>query len=203
MTFFVTSRAGPDGGNFGGLEGADAFCQQLASAVGAASPTWRAFLSTDDVDARTRIGSGPWSNADGVVVAQGLDALFATGIPIDEEARAAENWDEDDKRMLLLDETGEPTSSDPNAHDILTGSDPSGNRVAGQNCNGWTSGGDDATAIVGHSDSRGPQSEEQRMMLPGGNSALGWVSVHPTAGCSNPLFNMTGGDGRMYCFSAD
>jgi hypothetical protein len=203
MSFFVTSQSGPDGGNFGGLEGADAFCQQLADAAGAGSLTWRAFLSTDDVDARRRIGSGPWRNVNGAVVAENLAVLFATGIPIDEEARAAEAWDEDDKRLLLLDETGEPISSDPNAHDILTGSDATGNRVAGQNCSNWTSGAEDVTAVVGHSDSRGPQSAEQRMMLPGGNSALGWVSVHPTAGCSNPQFNTTGGDGRIYCFAED
>jgi hypothetical protein len=201
MSFFVTSQPGPDGGNFGGLAGADAFCQQLADAAGAGALTFRAFLSSDDVDARSRIGSGPWSNAEGSVVAENLSALFATGIAIDEEARAAESWDDDDKRLLLLDETGQPTSSSPNAHDILTGSDVSGNRVAGQNFANWTSGADDATAVVGHSDSRGPQSAEQRMMVEGGNSSLGWVSVHPSAGCSNPLFNMTGGDGRLYCFA--
>ncbi len=202
-SFFVTSQPGPDGGNFGGLDGADGFCQQLATAAGLPSQTWRAFLSTDEVDARTRIGAGPWMNVAGEMVAASLDDLFASGIPIDEEARAAQSWDEDDKRLLLLDENGQPISSDPNAHDILTGSDPRGNRVAGQNCANWTSGASDASTIVGHSDSRGPQSEEDRMMMPGGNSALGWASVHPSAGCSNPDFNMTGGDGRIYCFAAN
>lgn len=200
-TFFVTSAAGPDGGNFSGLDGADAFCTQLADAAGLATQTWRAFLSTDSVDARSRIGSGPWMNTEGVVVAASLDALLATGLPIDEQARAASNWDEDDKRLTLLDENGLPISSMPNAHDILTGSDPTGNRVMGQNCQNWTSSASDATAVVGHSDSRGPQSEEQRNMLEGGNSALGWLSVHPTAGCSNTDFAMTGGDGRIYCFA--
>src|SRR5690606_27768501 len=117
--------------------------------------TWRAFLSTDEVDARTRIGDGPWHNADGVLVAQTLEALLDDAVPVDVDSAA--NPDADPRRLLLLDETGAPVSADPLQHDILTGSDQAGNRIAGQNCNGWTSNSADVTGQVGHSDSRGPQ----------------------------------------------
>lgn len=191
MTFFVTST-GDDGGNFGGLDGADAFCAELATAVGAGDRTWRAFLSTDDVDARSRIGDGPWHNADGALVAESLDALFEDGIPVN--ADNAMNPDADAKRLLLLDETGEPVSSTPLQHDVLTGSDAAGNRIAGQNCDGWTSNATDVTGQLGHSDSRGPQ---------GDDTAFGWVSSHASQGCSADNLVATGGNGRIYCFAAD
>jgi len=191
MTFFVTST-GDDGGNFGGLEGADAFCDTLATAAGAGDRTWRALLSTDDVDARTRIGDGPWHNADGALVAASLTALFTDGIPVDAANAAAP--DADTKRALLLDETGTPVSSDPLQHDVLTGSDPAGNRIAGQNCDGWTSNAADVTAQLGHSDSRGPQ---------GDDTAFGWISSHASQGCSADSLVATGGNGRLYCFAAD
>ncbi len=192
MTFFVSSTGGDEGGNFGGLDGADAFCDELATAAGAGDGTWRAFLSTDDVDARTRIGDGPWHNADGVLIAQSLTALLTDAIPLDVDN--AMNPDADSKRLLLLDETGAPVSSDPLQHDILTGSDQAGNRVAGQNCAGWTSSAADVNGLVGHSDSRGPQ---------GTNTALGWLSTHASQGCSAENLVATGGSGRIYCFAAD
>jgi hypothetical protein len=192
MTFFVSSTGGDDGGNFGGLDGADAFCDELATAAGAGDRTWRAFLSTDDVDARTRIGAGPWHNADGALVAQSLTALLTDAVPVNVDN--AMNPDADLRRLLLLDETGTPVSVTPLQHDILTGSDQSGNRVAGQNCAGWTSSAADVNGLVGHSDSRGPQ---------GDNPALGWVSTHASQGCSAANLVATGGSGRLYCFAAD
>jgi hypothetical protein len=192
MTFFVTSTGGDDGGNLGGLDGADALCDELATAAGAGDSTWRAFLSTDDVDARSRIGAGPWHNADGVLVANDLTALLTDAVPLD--VANAMTPDADAKRLLLLDETGAPVSTTPLQHDILTGSDQAGNRVAGQNCAGWTSAATDVNGLLGHSDSRGPQ---------GTNTALGWVSAHASQGCSAANLVATGGSGRIYCFAAD
>jgi hypothetical protein len=193
MTFFTSSVPGPDGGNFGGLSGADAFCQQLADAV-SSGRTWQALLSTSTVNARERMGAGPWVNAAGSTIAATTDALFAAGVPQDTVNTAGS--DQDTKRMLLLDETGSPISAMPNYHDILTGSNQAGMVEGTAHCNDWTSGSADDFRAVGHSDSRGPQ---------GADSSLGWMSAHaaPNQGCDSASFQATGGNGQIYCFATN
>jgi hypothetical protein len=188
MSFFVTSVGVGDGGNLGGLEGADAHCQRLAAAVGRGDATWRAYLSqagTGDkpqVHARDRIGKGPWYNARGVVVAWNIDDLHEDRNNI--------------RKPTALNEKGEEVNGvgdQPNQHDILTGSDSKGRLVPGNaaltTCNNWTSNSDGA-AIVGHHDRLG------------GPSAS-WNSVHSTRGCSQDDLVATGGAGLFYCFAAD
>jgi hypothetical protein len=173
------------GGNFGNLAGADQLCQDLATAVGAGARTWRAFLSTDAVDARTRIGNGPWTDANGALIAQSLTALFTDGLP--------------PAQRNLTDENGTVLPS--NIHDVVTGSGPDGNRVAGQNCNGWTSNLATATTIVGHSNGAGPQ-----VGIDNADPNFGWIRAHPAPGttpCDQPGLASGGGDGRIYCFAAD
>jgi hypothetical protein len=180
LSFFVSSRgAGVNGGNFGGLEGADALCQELATGVGQGTRTWHAFLSTDDVDARDRIGNGPWQGSDGVVIAQSLTELFATGIP--QPARA------------LRDENGItiPTM----IHNVVTGTDQNGTRLEGLNCAGWTSNAQTDLTVVGHSDGEGPQ---------GVDPNLGWIRAYDTnTACDQAGLAAAGGDGRIYCFATD
>jgi hypothetical protein len=191
MGFFVTSTP-PGSGNLGGLEGADQICQNLATAAGAGDRTWRAYLSTqatDDapaINARDRIGSGPWYNAEGVLI-------------------AANNYDlhgdfERDRNYLFkdtaLDEMGNVMNGrgdDPNQHDMLTGSDSHGLAFApdeDRTCMNWTSDSPDATGFVGHHDRSG-----------GGSTS--WNSVHATRGCDTEGLIRTGGAGRFYCFAAD
>ena len=188
MSFFVTSVGSGDGGNLGGLAGADAHCQSLASAVGRGNATWRAYLSQapgggmPQVNARDRIGNGPWYNADGTYVAWDIDGLH-----------------EDRNNMrkpTSVDEHGEVVNGagdQPNRHDILTGSDSLGRLVPGNGavttCSNWTSNGD-GRAMVGHHDRLG------------GPSAS-WNSVHSSRGCSQEDLIGTGGDGLFYCFVAD
>jgi len=189
MSFFVSSTSGPDGGNFGGLAGADEFCQDLAEAAGSTGLTWRALLSTDDVDARDRIGAGPWHNADSVEVAASVTALFSTGIA---EDPANENAAEmDAKRLLLIDENGDTVSADPLQHDIVTGTNVDGTAAA-NNCANWTSNAATDLAAVGHSDSRGPQEDDD---------TGAWVNVHDSRGCAPASFVESGGNGRIYCFA--
>jgi hypothetical protein len=191
LGFFVSSETNPSG-NLGGLPGADARCQRLAAAVGAGGRTWRAYLSADPgsdggaaVNARDRIGSGPWYNAKGALVAQDLAALHALS------SGAAE---------LFLDERGEKIkgqwegSGTPIEHDILTGSDADGRVLAGKTCNGWTSADASLAARVGHSDGLGPMRNPE----PPYNS---WNSSHDNAGCNDTA--PRGGAGRIYCFAAD
>ena len=188
MSFFVTSVGSGDGGNLGGLAGADAHCQALASGVGRGNATWRAYLSQapgggmPQVNARDRIGNGPWYNADGTYVAWDIDGLH-----------------EDRNNMrkpTSVDEHGEVVNGagdQPNRHDILTGSDSLGRLVPGNGavttCSNWTSNGD-GRAMVGHHDRLG------------GPSAS-WNSVHSSRGCSQEDLIGTGGDGLFYCFVAD
>jgi hypothetical protein len=178
ITFFVSSRgAGPNGGNFGGLEGADALCTELATAVGEGARTWHAFLSTDDVDARDRIGNGPWQGSDGVVIARSLAELFTVGIP--SPARA------------LRDENGVAIPS--SIHDVVTGTDQSGIGLDGLTCANWTSSLSVDQTVVGHSDGMGPQ---------GVNPNFGWIRAHDTATNCDPIgLAAGGGDGRIYCFA--
>ena len=190
MTFFVTSKGGPDGGNLGGLEGADKHCQTLATAAGAGAKTWRAYLSTQAtggaaaVNARDRIGKGPWQNVKGVVIATSVDDLH-TANKLTIENSLAENSRMVPGRFFL-----------GNQHDVLTGSTPDGRAFASgedKTCGNWTKNGEGA-AIVGHSDRLGLNDSDQ---------AKSWNSAHPTRGCSMATFIPTGGVGLLYCFAAN
>lgn len=198
ISFFVTSQA--NSGDLGGLAGADALCQRLAAAVGAGNRTWRAYLSTHGtpteppVHARDRIGSGPWYNARGVMIAASVADLHGD---IQRDSNLI-------YRETALTEKGElvngrvrPEGSS-NEHDMLTGSDshgrafPAGLWSAGgdRTCRNWTYAGSDGNAMIGHHD-----------RLSSWNTS--WNSSHSTAGCSLQDFNQTGGAGRFYCFAAD
>lgn len=189
MSFFVTSVGLGDGANLGGLEGADAHCQQLAEAAGSSGQTWRAYLSTQEegkrgVSARDRIGQGPWHNARGELVATDLDALH---IMPNISVRTA------------LDESGnriKGRGEDPNEHDILTGAQEDGTayfpwQEGDFTCSSWTSNKDgEGSATVGHHDRHG-----------GGNTS--WNAAHASRGCSQDNLKGTGGNGYFYCFAAD
>jgi hypothetical protein len=188
MGFFVTSAGPGKGADLGGLAGADQHCQKLASAAGAGSRTWRAYLSTSTVNARDRIGQGPWFNAKGARIAQNLGDLHGDTI---ETARLGNNI----SKATALSEKGEPikgAGDTPNQHDILTGSQPDGRAFTDSgdhSCQNWTSGGS-GTAQVGHHDRTG-----------GGNTS--WNSTHPSKGCSQENLVSTGGAGLLYCFAAN
>lgn len=180
MSFFVTSVNPGQGADLGGLDGADAHCAELATAAGAEG-NWKAYLSTPDENARDRIGTGPWHNAQGVEIAADVEALHGDGNMITKEA--------------ALDETGAMVNGrgdEPNRHDILTGSMPDGTAAA-ETCEGWTSSGE-GSAMVGHHD---------RMGLDDSEAAMSWNSSHPSRGCSLEALQGTGGDGLFYCFAAD
>jgi hypothetical protein len=196
MSFFVTSAGPGDGANLGGLDGADAHCKKLASAAGAGSRNWRAYLSATgkfpsantpavpSVHARDRIGKGPWYNAKGQLIARDLDQLHS-GNNI--------------TKVTALDEKGgmvKGRGDDVNNHDILTGSRADGTAFAPQTdttCGNWTKNGD-GSAIVGHHDRIGPLAE---------NWATSWNFSHQSAGCSQAQLRSTGGAGLFYCFAAD
>jgi len=196
MTFFVTSNGLGKGGDLGGLEGADKHCQSLAQAAGAGGRTWRAYLSTPPtfaannnpavpaVNARDRIGNGPWYNAKGVLIARNLDHLH-NGNNLSKETAL-------DERGMLVRGRGDT----PNEHDILTGSRSDGTAFAPQTdttCKSWTSS-TDGSAIVGHHDRSGPMPE---------NWARSWNFSHQSAGCSQEALVRTGGSGKFYCFAAN
>ncbi len=185
MGFFVTSTNMGKGADLGGLEGADKHCQALAASVGAGG-TWRAYLSTSGanaVNARDRIGNGPWVNANGLTIANNNEELHGSN-------RLA--------KVTALTEKGEEVKGrgdTPNQHDILTGSSPEGKAIAGDKdttCGNWTKSGE-GSAIVGHSDRMGLNTEPP---------AMSWNSSHPTRGCSIAQLNATGGNGYFYCFKA-
>lgn len=181
MSFFVTSQGPGKGANLGGLEGADTHCQSLAEAAGVSGKTWRAYLSTDDTDARDRIGSGPWHNAKGEKIADDVAALHSDQNGI--------------TKQTAIDEKGnvvQGRGDQPNRHDVLTGSLPDG-RAAEQTCNNWTSDGQGA-AMVGHHDRTG---------LDDSAAAKSWNSSHPSRGCGQEALRGTGGDGLLYCFAAN
>lgn len=181
MGFFVTSSNPGNGGNLGGLSGADAHCQSLAAAVGAGDKTWRAYLSTSTVDARDRIGSGPWFNVQGERIAESVANLHS-----DDNTLTAET--------ALNEQGGLPNyigGAPPNQHDILTGSSADGT-AADATCNNWTDGSADSTAMLGHADRMGRSA--------GVNS---WNAVHPSQGCSLETLAPTGGAGFVYCFATD
>lgn len=191
MSFFVTSTTKGDGANYGGLDGADAHCQALAKAAGATRTNWRAYLSTTapggdaGVNARDRIGKGPWQNAKGVVVATSVDDLHSASNKID--------------KQTALTEKGEVVSGrgdGVNMHDILTGSDPQGmySTAGGDTtCGNWTKNGE-GSAIVGHHD---------RVGLKDSRHMKSWNSSHATRGCNPDALKSTGGAGLLYCFAAD
>ena len=186
MSFFITSVGLGDGGNLGGLEGADAHCQALAEEADAGDRTWRAYLSTQTVDdvrgvsARDRIGIGPWYNARGELIASDLDQLHISPNIF---------------KRTALDENGNLVNGRgdrPNEHDILTGTQEDGVAYRDDDdhtCNNWTSN-DEGSAQVGHHDRHG-----------GGNTS--WNSTHASRGCSQEALQSTGGAGLLYCFAAD
>jgi hypothetical protein len=179
MSFFVTS-SNPNGGDLGGLSGADAYCESLAAAAGAGGRTWRAYLSTDTVDARAHIGSGPWYNAAGTMIASNVAELHGDNNLTAETA--------------LNEEGGLPNyigGAQPLEHDVLTGTNEDGT-AADMTCNNWTDGSADSTAMLGHADRMG--------RTEGVNS---WNAVHASQGCSMETLTPTGGAGLFYCFSAD
>lgn len=191
MTFFVTSVGVGKGADLGGLEGADAHCQALARKAGSPHTHWRAYLSTTapggeaGVNARDRIGKGPWRNAKGVVVAESVAHLHS----------ATNNLN----KQTALTEKGEVVSGRGDAvnrHDILTGSDPAGmySTAGGDTtCGNWTKSGE-GSAIVGHHDLVGLK--DTRHMT-------SWNSSHGTRGCSQDNLKSSGGDGLFYCFVAN
>ena len=193
MSFFVTSEGGGKGADLGGLAGADALCQRLAGASGqpgASSKTWHAYLSTQGpgaVNARDRIGNGPWYNAKGQQIAASLAELHGDTL---ESGRLGNRIN----KVSALDEKGnmhKGIGDTPNEHDVLTGSQPDGRAFtdnADHTCNNWTSS-STGTAMLGHLDRLG-----------GPNAS--WNSVHPSQGCSQQNLIATGGAGFLYCFAA-
>ena len=196
MGFFISSTGSGKGGDLGGLAGADALCQRLAASAGAGGKTWRAYLSVAptmpgannpgvaSINARDRIGAGPWYNAKGVLIASNLEHLH-NGNNISKETAL-------DERGNVVKGRGDT----PNEHDILTGSRADGTAFAPQmdtTCKGWTSSGE-GSAIVGHHDRNGPLPE---------NWAKSWNFSHQSAGCSQQQLVATGGAGRLYCFAAN
>lgn len=190
MSFFVTS-ANPKGGNLGGLAGGDAVCQSLAQAAGAGGKTWRAYLSSSTVDAKSRIGNGPWYNFKGELIAQNLaDLHTADKNKISNTTALTEKGTL--PAYLKLDAQG--TAQRPEgqlAHDILTGTNEDGTKNA-DTCNNWTVGDGSAKAMLGHADRLGRN--------PGVNS---WNAIHASQGCGMAQLNPTGGTGLLYCFASN
>jgi hypothetical protein len=192
MTFFVTSVGPGKGADLDGLEGADRQCQTLAQAVGAGGKTWHAYLSTQGagaVNARDRIGAGPWQNAKGVVVAKSVDDLHSAGNNVTKQTALTEKGD-------VVNGRGDK----PNTHDILTGSMPDGRAFTSpedRTCGNWTKSGQ-GSAVVGHSD---------RLGLGEDDASKSWNSSHPSrgpgGGCSQDDLKSTGGNGLLYCFAAN
>jgi hypothetical protein len=192
MTFFITSTGGPKGADFGGIEGADRHCQTLAAKAGAGGKTWRAYLSVQAMDgktavnARDRVGNGPWVNAKGVQIAANIDELHSPEKnKINEETGLAENGRRIPSRLYVV-----------NQHDILTGSTAEGRAPPGDKdmtCGNWTKSAE-GTAIVGHHD---------RMGLNETPAQKSWNSSHPSRGCSHDLLKRSGGAGLIYCFAAN
>ncbi len=193
-SFFVTSVGVGNGANLGGLAGADNHCQTLAQAAGAGTKTWHAYLSTQAADgkpavnARDRIGQGPWQNSKGVVVAKDVAELHGAN-NLTKQTALTEKGDVNNGR-----------GDTPNRHDVLTGSQPDGTAFAtadDRTCKNWTSS-TQGSAIVGHSD---------RIGLRDDDASKSWNSSHPSrgpdGGCSQNDLKSTGGDGLLYCFAAN
>lgn len=178
MTFFIASNGSGEGADLGGIAGADALCQRLAAEVGAGDRAWRAYLSTQGpgaVNARDRIGTGPWHNAQGTLIGNNVDELHGMGHRF--------------TVMTVIDERGRRIPGSgyaPNRHDVLTGSQPDGTAYPADEdmtCNNWTSSGD-GKARLGHHD------------------RAAWNSAHDSRGCSQEQLRDSGGDGLLYCFAA-
>ena len=192
MSFFVTSAGPGNGANLGGLDGADKHCQTLAAAAGAGAKTWRAYLSTQGqgaVNARDRIGKGPWVNAKGATIAKDVADLHGAANNLTKQTALSEKGD-------VINGRGDQ----PNRHDILTGSQPDGTAFAGDKdmtCKNWTSA-TEGSAMVGHSDRTG---------LDDSAPAKSWNSSHPSrgsgGGCTQADLRSTGGDGLLYCFAVN
>jgi hypothetical protein len=187
MSFFITSVGKGDGANLGGLAGADAHCQALAKAAGVGNRTWRAYLSAQArggqaaVNARDRIGPGPWQNAKGVVVAKSVADLHSESNQLSKENSVNE-------KGAVVNGRGDT----PNRHDILTGSQADGTVVPGEadmTCQNWTSNAA-GSAMMGHHDRQG-----------GGAAPMSWNAAHGSKGCSQANLVSTGGDGLFYCFA--
>ena len=190
MTFFVSSTGGGRGADLGGLAGADRLCTSLATAAGAGNHTWRAYLSTQGgpggpaVNARDRIGTGPWRNAKGVVIANNVTELHGNN-NLNKETALTEKG-----------EIVKGSGDSPTQHDILTGSQPDGTSIQGEvdtTCGNWTKSGEGA-AMLGHHDRKGTSPPPQN---------TSWNSAHQSRGCSIEALKSTGGDGRIYCFAAN
>ena len=187
MSFFITSEGSGNGADLGGLAGADQHCQTLAAAAGSAKNTWRAYLSTSDgevsINARDRIGQGPWHNYAGALIASDVDELHGDANNLNKET--------------ALNEKGEVVNGrgdSPNQHDIMTGSQLDGTAFPGDGaptCQDWTSS-DAGSAQLGHHDRQG-----------GGDNPTSWNSAHGSRGCSQSNLQSTGGNGYFYCFAAD
>jgi hypothetical protein len=195
MTYFLTSNGPGKGADLGGIEGADRHCATLAKAAGATATTWHAYLSTQAADgkpavnARDRIGKGPWQNAKGVVVAKDVADLHSAGNNLSKQTSLSEKGE-------VINGRGDT----PNRHDVLTGSQPNGTAFgpeADRTCKNWTSSTQGA-AMVGHAD---------RIGLRDDDASKSWNSSHPSrgpdGGCSQNDLKSTGGDGLLYCFAAN
>jgi hypothetical protein len=185
MSFFITGVGSGNGANLGGLAGADAHCESLARAAGAGGRTWRAYLSTTAsggekaVNARDRIGGGPWFNAKGVQIAANVAELHGDKNNLTKDTQLTEKGE-------IVNGRGDK----PNKHDILTGSNEDG--TASQfTCNNWTSADPGGSAMLGHHDRQG-----------GGANPTSWNAAHQSKGCSQENLRATGGDGLFYCFAA-
>ncbi len=191
MTFFVTSTGSGKGADLGGIAGADQHCQTLAESVGAGGRTWHAYLSATGVNARDRIGSGPWQNAKGVVVATSVDQLHG-----------ANNLG----KQTSLNEKGEVVNGrgdTPNMHDMLTGSTPDGRRITAggdSTCSDWTTSGTGA-AMLGHHDRIGLRDDAESKSW--NSSHLSRPSKDGAPGCSQVALRGTGGNGLYYCFAVN
>jgi hypothetical protein len=199
MSFFITSVGSGNGADLGGLAGADRHCQSLAQAAGHGGKTWRAYLSTqatggladaNAIHARDRIGTGPWYNAKGVLIARSVADLHSPSANVN--------------KQTALDERGRMVNGrteKPNKHDILTGSRPDGTAMppvppfTDMTCGNWTRSGAEGAVMVGHHDRDGPVAHAW---------ATSWNSAHPSrGGCSQKALMGTGGDGLFYCFAVN
>lgn len=193
MTFFITSVGSPFGANFGGIEGADRHCQMLAARVGAGGKTWRSYLSVQAADgkpainARDRIGKGPWVNSAGVQIAANVEELHTPALnKINTENGRAETGRMIPSRLFVV-----------NQHDILTGTLADGTAPPpdkDMTCGNWTKSGNDSQAMVGHHDRMGLRDDEP---------SKSWNASHPSRGCNAASLVATGGAGLLYCFAAD
>jgi len=186
MGFFVTSVNPGKGGDLGGLAGADAYCQSLAAAAGVGNRTWRAYLSATGVNARDRIGRGPWRNYRGEVIARDVADLHGEAAGLTKQTALTD-------KGAVVNGRGDT----PNDHDVLTGTQADGTAFpAGgddRTCRNWTSGGE-GSAMVGHSD---------RIGLRDDAASKSWNASHASRGCDLPALRTTGGAGLFYCFAAD